>query len=76
MIDEDRYLISVPDSMITQRMICHLEDQFSGASPLLETIFGQSYKPHDLACWRLTHQPAEKAKKDPPLWVRILQWEF
>jgi hypothetical protein len=57
-------------------MICHLGDQFSGASPLLETIFGQSYKPHDLACWRLTHQPAEKAKKDPPLWVRILQWEF
>ena len=76
LIDEDRYLISVPDSMITQRMICHLEDQFSGESPLLETIFGQSYKPHDLACWRLTHQPAEKAKKDPPLWVRILQWEF
>jgi len=75
LMDEDRYLISVPESMVKQRTICHLQDQFSGTNPLLETIFGQTYQPHDLACWRYnTDQPAEKAKTTPPLWVRILQW--
>lgn len=74
LIDEDRYLISVPESMIKQRAICHLESQFSGHNPLLETIFGQPYQAHDLACWRYTNQPIERAKKTPPLWVRILQW--
>ena len=76
LMDEDRYLISVPESMIKQRTICHLEDQFSGTNPLLETIFGQAYQPHDLACWRYADQPTERAKKTPPLWVRILQWQF
>jgi hypothetical protein len=76
LMDEDRYLISVPEGLIKQRMICHLEDQFSGANPLLETIFGQAYQPHDLACWHHTDQPLEYAKQTPPLWVRVLQWQF
>ena len=74
LMDEDRYLVSVPESAVKQRMICHLGDQFGGAAPLLETIFGQPYQPHDLACWRNTDQPLEHAKQGPPMWIRILQW--
>jgi hypothetical protein len=74
LMDEDRYLVSVPESAVKQRMICHLSDQFSGAAPLLETIFGQPYEPHDLACYRNTDQPIEQAKTSPPVWIRILQW--
>ena len=75
LMDEDRYLVSVPESAIKQRMICHLSDQFSGAAPLIETIFGQTYQPHDLACWRNTDQPLEQAKQGPPMWIRIVQWD-
>lgn len=75
LMDEDRYLMTVPESMIKQRMICHLSDQFGGAAPLIETIFGQPYQPHDLACWRNTDQSLERAKQSPPMWVRIMQWD-
>lgn len=75
LMDEDRYLVSAPESAIKQRMICHLSDQFSGAAPLIETIFGQTYQPHDLACWRNTDQPLEQAKQGSPMWIRIVQWD-
>jgi hypothetical protein len=76
LIDEDRYLIKVPESLIKQSTICHLEDQLGGASPLFEFIFGRRYQPHDISCWRLTDQPEERAIRTPPLWVKILEWQF
>jgi hypothetical protein len=76
LMDQSRYLYSVPESLIKRRVICHLDDQIRGANPLIETIFGQPYRSPDLACWRLTDQPVEAAKQTAPLWVRILGWEF
>lgn len=76
LIDEDRYLVSVPENFIQHRMICHQDDQFSGANPLLETIFGQPYQTHNLSCWRCTDQSVEQQKQVPPLIIQIIQWDI
>jgi hypothetical protein len=76
LMDENRYLVSVPEEVVTWRTTCHLNDQFSGTLPWVESMFGQRYKPHNISCWRLTDQPEEQAKKSHPLIVKILEWDF
>jgi hypothetical protein len=65
LVDEDRYLVSIPTSDIAARAICHLEGQFGNGQPLLWVILGRSYSSPNLACWRLTDQPGECPPPSP-----------
>jgi hypothetical protein len=76
LIDDSRYLVSVPEDTVKHRMVCHLNDQLAGANPWLESIFHQPYQTHNISCWRCTDQAAEQARQAPSLVTRILTWQF
>ena len=65
LVDEDRYLVSIPADNISARTICHLEGQFGNGQPLLWVLLGRSYRSPNLGCWRLTDQP-EECPSPPP----------
>jgi hypothetical protein len=65
LVDEDRYLVSIPTSDIAVRVICRLEGQFGSRRPLLWVILGRPYSSPNLACWRLTDQPEECPPSSP-----------
>lgn len=80
LVDEDRYLVSIPTSNIAVSAICHLNGQLGDGQPLFWKILGRSYSSPNLACWRLTDQPEEcpppspargKCPGPPPALIRL-----
>ena len=65
LLDDDRHLVWVRDSDITQRQICHLYSQLPGVDPFFDTILRRQYSSHNLDCYRYTDDPLEKAKRSP-----------
>ena len=65
LVDEDRYLVSIPTSNIAVSAICHLNGQLGDGQPLFWKIIGRSYSSPNLACWRLTDQPEECPPPSP-----------
>lgn len=71
LLDDDRHLVWVRDSDITQRQICHLYSQLPGVDPSFDTILRRQYSPHNLDCYRRTDDPLERAKRSPlPSWIQ------
>jgi hypothetical protein len=59
LVDDDRYLITIPTDDIAVRVICRQEGQIGSTRPLLWVILGRPYSSPNLECWRLTDQPEE-----------------
>jgi hypothetical protein len=65
LVDEDRYLVSIPTGDIGARAICHLAGQLGGWPPLFWIILGRPYMSPNLSCWRFTDQPEECPPPSP-----------
>lgn len=73
--DVGRQLIDIPEADVLDSRLCYAPGVING-EPLFAALFGQHLVPHLLACWRLVGQRIEQAQLKPPLYMRLLGWDF